>query len=101
MEALFTSSRYSQRFPGEGWLREQASPIEASSPFMVEALPKASAASRKLAGDLIFTTLSRVVRSFSQSRRTRAEVNAYADAMTNMFGAYLQASRPDGRPQPR
>lgn len=67
--------------------------------FMMEALPKASAASRKLAGDLIFTTLRTVGRSFSQARRTRAETKTYADAMTNMFCAYLQAFRQDGRPR--
>ncbi len=69
--------------------------------FMVEVLPKASTASRKLAGNLIFTTLSTVGRSFSQTRRTRTEINAFADAMTDMFCAYLQASRQDGRPRAR
>ncbi len=63
--------------------------------FMMEALPKASAASRKLAGDLIFTTLSTVGNSFSQTRRTRAEIKAYADTMADMFCAYLQALRQD------
>ena len=58
--------------------------------FMMEALPRASAASRELAGDLIFTTLSTVGSSFSQTRRTRAEIKAYADAMADMFCAYLQ-----------
>jgi hypothetical protein len=59
--------------------------------FMVEALPKASAASRELAGELIFTTLSAVGSSFSQTRRTKAEIKAYADAMADMFCAYLKA----------
>lgn len=68
--------------------------------FMAQALPKASAASRKLAGDLIFTTLSTVGRSFSQARRTRSDINAYADAMSNMFCAYLQAFRHEGRRRP-
>lgn len=57
--------------------------------FMMEVLPKASAASRDLAGDLIFTTLSAVGSSFSQTRRTQAEIKAYADAMADMFCAYL------------
>ncbi|KOF55531.1 MULTISPECIES: TetR family transcriptional regulator [Pseudomonadota] len=65
--------------------------------FMVEALPKASTASRELAGDLIFTTLSTVGNSFSQTRRTKAEIKAYADAMTGMFSAYLQTLQQDGR----
>jgi len=58
--------------------------------FMAEALPKASAASRKQAGDLIFTTLGTVGSSFSQTRRTKAEIKAYADAMADMFCAYLK-----------
>ncbi|MCG8276458.1 hypothetical protein MIC98_08880 [Stenotrophomonas sp. NLF4-10] len=58
--------------------------------FMMEALPKASAATRELAGDLIFTTLSTVGSSFSQTRRTKAEIEAYANAMADMFCAYLQ-----------
>lgn len=61
--------------------------------FMVEALPKASAASRELAGDVIFTALSTVGSSFSQTRRTKAEIKAYADTMADMFCAYLQALR--------
>ncbi len=63
--------------------------------FMVEALPKAAAASRELAGDLIFTTLGTVGNSFSQTRRTKAEIKAYADTMADMFCAYLQALRQD------
>lgn len=59
--------------------------------FMAEALPNASAASRELAGDLIFTTLSAVGGSFSRTRRTQAEIKAYADAMADMLCAYLQA----------
>lgn len=58
--------------------------------FMLEALPKASAASRALAADLVKTTLAEVGKSFSESRRTPAEIKAYADAMTNMFCAYLR-----------
>ncbi len=61
--------------------------------FMAEALPKASAASRELAGDLVFTTLSAVGSSFSQTRRTKAEIKAYADAMADMFCAYLKVDR--------
>lgn len=58
--------------------------------FMEEALPKASAATRDLAGDLIFTALSTVGSSFSQARRTKAEIKTYADAMADMFCAYLK-----------
>lgn len=59
--------------------------------FMMEALPGLSDAHRELAGDLIFTTLSSVGSSFSSKRRTKAEIKIYADAMADMFCAYLQA----------
>ncbi|MBJ7405567.1 MAG: TetR family transcriptional regulator [Bradyrhizobium sp.] len=57
--------------------------------FMQEALPKASDSTRILAGELITTTLSEVGRSFSEERRSEAEIAAYADAMGDMFCAYL------------
>ncbi len=57
--------------------------------FMREALPKASEATRALAGDLITTTLSAVGKQFSETPRTPAEIEAYADAMADMFCAYL------------
>jgi AcrR family transcriptional regulator len=58
--------------------------------FMKEALPKASKAARELAGGLITTTLSAAGKQFSESPRARAEIEAYADAMADMFGAYLK-----------
>ena len=57
--------------------------------FMREALPDASEASRALAGDLIKTTLSAVGKQFSGSPRTGAEIEAFSDAMADMFCAYL------------
>lgn len=57
--------------------------------FMREVLPKATKAKRALAGELITTTLSTVGKDFSESRRTSAEIAAYADAMSDMFCAYL------------
>jgi AcrR family transcriptional regulator len=58
--------------------------------FMRETLPKASKADRALAGDLITSTLSEVGKQFSESPRTPAEIKAYADAMADMFCAYLK-----------
>ncbi len=58
--------------------------------FMREVLPEASKATRALAGDLIKTTLSQVAKHFSESPRTQAEIHAYADAMSDMFCAYLR-----------
>ncbi len=59
--------------------------------FMREALPQASEATRALAGDLITATLSQVGKQFSETHRTPAEIEAYADAMADMFCAYLGA----------
>jgi AcrR family transcriptional regulator len=59
--------------------------------FMREALPKASEPTRALAGDLITTTLSAVGKHFSESPRTPAEIEAYAETMADMFCAYLKA----------
>lgn len=61
--------------------------------FMQEMLPTATEATRALAGDLITTTLSAVGKSFSESPRTSAEIAAYADAMSDMFCAYLKGLR--------
>ena len=58
--------------------------------FMREALPEASEAARALAGDLITTTLSAAGKHFSETPRTLAEIEAYADAMADMFCAYLK-----------
>jgi AcrR family transcriptional regulator len=58
--------------------------------FMQEALPKASEATRGLAGDLIKTTLSEVGKHFSETPRMPAEIEAYAKAMADMFCAYLK-----------
>jgi AcrR family transcriptional regulator len=58
--------------------------------FMREALPEASESTRTLAGDLIMTTLSQVGKRFSESSRTPAEIEAYAEAMADMFCAYLR-----------
>jgi AcrR family transcriptional regulator len=57
--------------------------------FMREALPRASDESRALVGDLITTTLGQVGKRFSESPRAPAEIETYADAMADMFCAYL------------
>ena len=57
--------------------------------FLREALPETPEAMRDLAADLITTTLSSVGKDFSGSPRTDAEIEAYADAMADMFCAYL------------
>ncbi len=59
--------------------------------FMQEVLPKAPKATRTLAGDLVTTTLSAGGKQFSESPRSTAEIKAYAEAMADMFCAYLQS----------
>jgi AcrR family transcriptional regulator len=58
--------------------------------FMREVLPHAEEPMRELVGDLIFTTLSAAGKSFSETRRDSAEIDRYADAMADMFCAYLR-----------
>jgi len=69
--------------------------------FMQKALPKASAAARALAGDLITTTMSAVGKKFSASSHTDAEITTYADAMADMFCAYLRARQVEPRRRAR
>jgi AcrR family transcriptional regulator len=57
--------------------------------FMREAVPKAPDAVRAMAGELITTTMSTVGKDVSESARTAAEIEAYVDAMADMFCAYL------------
>ena len=73
----------------------RASGSRAVQAFMREALPEASEAARAVAGDLITTTLSQVGKHFSETPRTPAEIEAYADAMADMFCAYLKGVEKD------
>ena len=57
--------------------------------FMREVLPEASPAKRRLACDLITTTLSAGGKRFSETPRTPEDIVNYADAMADMFCAYL------------
>jgi AcrR family transcriptional regulator len=57
--------------------------------FMRETLPDAKPATRTLAGHLIKSTLSAVGQEFSETPRSAREIATYADAMADMFEAYL------------
>jgi AcrR family transcriptional regulator len=59
--------------------------------FISELLPTASETTRASAGDLITSTLSLVGKHFSEKPRTPSEIEAYAEAMADMFCAYLKA----------
>jgi len=58
--------------------------------YMQEVLPGTSKATRVLVGDLLTTTLSTVGKQFSESPRSPTEIKAFADAMSDMFCAYLE-----------
>lgn len=59
--------------------------------FMHEALPRVSEATRETVGHLITSTLGAVGAEFSESLRTSAKIMDYADAMADMFCAYLDS----------
>ena len=71
--------------------KEETDPAIAA--FMLEVLPKASGTKRALAGNLIKTTLSATGKNFSESPHTPAEITAYADALADMFCAYMESLR--------
>jgi AcrR family transcriptional regulator len=59
--------------------------------FMREALPKASESTCVLAADLIAATMSKVGKHVSESRRRPPEIETYAQALADMFCAYLES----------
>jgi AcrR family transcriptional regulator len=59
--------------------------------FLEEVLPKATEATRALAGELITTTLRATGKHFSRSQRTPEEMEASAEAIADMFCAYLKS----------
>ena len=63
---------------------------EAFQAFLREILPNSSDEARKLAGELMKTTLSQVGKAFSETPRTNTEIEAFAGAMADMFSAYLE-----------
>lgn len=68
----------------------RASSVDSVQRFMREVLPAASKTTRLRASDLIIATLTTVGKQFSETPRTAAEIAAYAEAMADMFCAYLE-----------
>lgn len=66
--------------------------------FLLEVLPRSGAAARQMAADLILTTMSTVGKEFSETPRSPIEIEAYADAMADMFGAYIGSMADKGAP---
>jgi AcrR family transcriptional regulator len=63
--------------------------------FTCEALPSASVKTRALAADVILTSMSAIGKKISEQRRSRAEVDVLADAISEMLGAYLDRLKAD------
>ena len=61
--------------------------------FMRNALPSASARERAFAADLVGIVMSSAGKMISVQNRSRAEVDALADAVGDMFCAYLETDR--------
>lgn len=61
--------------------------------FMRDALPGASARERAFAADLVGTVMSSTGKAISVQNRSRPEVDALADAVGDMFCAYLKTNR--------
>ncbi|KGT92817.1 TetR family transcriptional regulator [Erwinia typographi] len=59
--------------------------------FMREVLPDAPDEVLAQASELIITTLGAVGHAFSESPRTQQEITAWADAMADMFCAYIDS----------
>lgn len=57
--------------------------------FMRDALPHASVQERVFAADMIGTVMSAVGKTISSQDRARAEIDRFAEAMGEMFCAYL------------
>jgi len=58
--------------------------------FLRESAPRLSDAQRAIAGDIVKTTLSKVGSRFSATPHTPDEIHSYADALADMFCAYLE-----------
>jgi len=58
--------------------------------FIREALPRADLQTVELVADLIEATLTQVGSGFSETPRSDEEIATYADAMADMFAAYLE-----------
>jgi AcrR family transcriptional regulator len=61
--------------------------------FMRDALPGASARKRTFAADLVGIVMSSAGKTISVQNRSRSEVDALADAVGDMFCAYLETGR--------
>lgn len=57
--------------------------------FLAEAMPNASAKQRAFAADIAGTTMSAVGKRISEQNRPKSEIDAFADAVSDMLCAFL------------
>jgi AcrR family transcriptional regulator len=60
------------------------------SRFMEEVLPKATAKERAFAAEVALTMMSALGKEVTETKRTRAEVDAWADVVSSMLIGYLE-----------
>lgn len=77
--------------PGAGQSRESIG--QALETFMAGVLPHAAAATRTQTGELIRSTLNAAGKQFSMTPRTPDQIRDYAEALFEMFRAYLHDMR--------
>lgn len=77
--------------PGVGRSRESIG--HALETFMADVLPQAAADTRTRTGELIRSTLNAAGKQFSMTPRTPAQIQDYADSLSEIFGAYLDVRR--------
>jgi AcrR family transcriptional regulator len=61
--------------------------------FVAELLPKASKKERGFAMDVLTTMMSAIGKEISEQGRSRAQVEAFADAVSDMLSAYFERAR--------
>lgn len=59
--------------------------------FMADTLPDAPLAKRQLVGDLLVMTMTSVGKEISETPKTKADIDAYAETMSDMFDTYLRS----------
>ncbi|TRX75327.1 TetR family transcriptional regulator [Pseudomonas mangiferae] len=89
--ALSDAAPFYRNAPEAQEAREAAQ--DAFLAFIREVLPAATESTCGLASELILTTLSAAGKHFSETPRTPSEIEAYSNAMADMFCAYLERLR--------
>ena len=64
------------------------------SAFVAAAAPRATPRQRRFAGELVFLTTTALGKQLSERPHTRAEIDAWADAVADMLTAYLARLAP-------